>query len=123
VFSSGEIYDFKGKYSQNGTKTTSKADIPEAIVKESLELAITAYKAAGCSGMARVDCFLDNSNKLWLNEINPIPGFTHNSLYPSICRDNGLSGSHLADILIILGMARWRRQQQISRQSDLMRIH
>ena len=114
VFTSGGVYDFKGKYSENGTKTTPRANISEALVKEGIGLATAAYKAAGCSGMARVDCFLDGSNKIWLNEINPIPGFTHNSLYPSICRENGMSGSRLADLLIILGMARWRRQKKIT---------
>lgn len=114
VFASGSIYDFQGKYSENGIRTSPKACLTEEITQEGIKLASQAYKAAGCSGMARVDCFLDESNKLWLNEINPIPGFTHNSLYPSICRENHLPTSKLIDILIILAMARWRRQKKIT---------
>ncbi len=114
IMTSGEVYDYKGKYSEKATKTTTRASISDALVKESMNLALVAYKAAGCTGMARVDCFLDGSNKIWLNEINPIPGFTSNSLYPLICRDNGIAGTRLADLLIIMGMARWRQQKRIT---------
>ncbi len=115
VFSAGSIYDYEGKYSNHAMKTTPKTDLPPEIIQEGMALASEAYKAAGCTGMARVDCFLDKSNKILLNEINPIPGFTANSLYPGICRENGLSTSHLMDLLILLGMSRWRHQQRISK--------
>src|SRR5262249_29426145 len=86
-----------------------KAKLPDDIVHEGQEMVLKAYKAAGCCGMARIDTFLDVNNKLWLNEINPIPGFTKNSVYPLMCAENGLSGESLINVLIILGLERHRK--------------
>lgn len=77
-------------------------------------MARLSYKAAGCNGMARVDTFLDENNKFWLNEINPIPGFTGISLYPKMCEVNGLSKEQLADRLIILALHRLRQKNRMN---------
>lgn len=113
ICSNGEKYDFEGKYSDNGTETKAKADLPQELIEEGRFLAETAYKAIGCTGMARVDFFLDSNNKFWLNEINPIPGFTPNSLYPAICHENGLSYPALLDRLVISAMERVRQLARI----------
>lgn len=108
ILSSGKMYDYNSKYAADGFKTSYKADLPESLIEEGRELVRLAYKAAGCIGMARVDTFLDESNKFWLNEINPIPGFTGISLYPKMCEVNGLPGNELADRLIVLALQRFR---------------
>ncbi len=61
-----------------------------------------------CQGLARVDFFLDDSGKYWLNEINTIPGFTSISLYPAMCAANGLKGHDLIDKLIVLALEKKR---------------
>lgn len=109
ILTGGKIYQYEDKYGPHATKTVAKADLPYKLVEEGKLMAEMAYKAAGCCGMARVDFFLDDSNKFWLNEINPIPGFTKNSLFPKICEANGLSGNDLIDKLIVMALERNRQ--------------
>lgn len=115
VLTNGKLYDFEGKYSPNGVKTNPKADLSEDKIHEGMKLAHAAYQAVGCTGMSRVDFFLDSHENFWLNEINPIPGFTPNSLYPKICEVNGLSGKELLDRLIIYALERKRRNAILCR--------
>jgi UDP-N-acetylmuramate--alanine ligase len=109
VLTRGKVYDYEAKYGKEGMKTAACASIPSHLVEEGKRLALQAYQAAGCCGMARVDFFLDERNVYWLNEINPIPGFTAISLYPQICNYHGLSSSHLMDQLILLALERRRK--------------
>lgn len=115
IISQGQFYDFDAKYGSNGMKSNPKADLTSEQISEGMELALRAYKAIGCSGMARIDFFLDSKGKFWLNEINPIPGFTSLSLYPKICEVNGLGGKDLLDRLIILALERQRRNAILCR--------
>jgi UDP-N-acetylmuramate--alanine ligase len=110
ILASGKVYDYNSKYADDGFQTMYKADLPEYLIREGCEIASLSYKAAGCIGMARVDTFLDENNKFWLNEINPIPGFTGISLYPKMCEVNGLSKQGLADRLIVLALQHWRQK-------------
>ncbi len=84
VLTHGKVYTYEAKYGLKGFKTSSKADISVELIEQGRELALTCYRALGCEGMARIDFFLDEDGKYWLNEINPIPGFTEISLYPKI---------------------------------------
>lgn len=111
ICSEGKVYDYESKYGHNSTKTESVASISDEICAEGKRLAHRAYKVTGCTGMARIDFFLDQDGKLWLNEINPIPGFTSISLYPKICEAHGLDAAQLVDRLIILGLHRRRAQR------------
>lgn len=113
ICTEGKIYDYEGKYGDRAMKTNPKVDLPQELIEEGLFLAETAYKANGCTGMARVDFFLDQNGKLWLNEINPIPGFTCNSLYPSMCNANGLSYPDLIDWLAVLALERSRQLSRV----------
>ncbi|HEY4832075.1 MAG TPA: UDP-N-acetylmuramate--L-alanine ligase, partial [Waddliaceae bacterium] len=108
VLTNGEVYNYQMKYGENASETLYQVDLPEDILLEGIFLAKEAYKVVGCTGMARVDFFLDPQGKFWLNEINPIPGFTQNSLFPKICDINGLKGSGLIDRLIVLALERKR---------------
>lgn len=111
VLTGGKVYDYDMKYGPGGFGTTNYAEMPQEVREEGMYLAEWAYKAIGCQGMARVDFFLDKQNKFWLNEINPIPGFTGISLYPQICNANGLSTPALLDKLIVMGLERRRHQK------------
>lgn len=113
ISTAGHVYGYQNKYGQQAMGTIVQAELSEGLVEQGLALAKKAYQAVGCQGMARVDTFLDSDGIYWLNEINPIPGFTKNSLYPLMCAANGLSGSQLADRLIILGLHRRRTMDNL----------
>ena len=114
VLTNGNVYDYISKYGVEGTPTTPQAELGPELIEEGIYAAEMAYKAAGCAGMARVDFFLDQQNKYWLSEINPIPGFTSISLYPQICAVQGLPGRALMDRLIILALHKKREQTKIT---------
>lgn len=111
VLTGGRVYDFEAKYSSDGIGTTSCAVLSKELIEEGMALAEKAYKAVGCTGLARVDFFLDEEEKFWLNEINPIPGFTAISLYPQICAHHGLKTEELMDRLIVLALHRKRHEK------------
>lgn len=113
ILTGGKVYDYHGKYdSKDPIKAVPNALLSQEIIDLGMEWAKKAYKAAECKGMARVDFFLDSEGQLWLNEINPIPGFTKNSLYPQICAHNGMDGKMLASELIVLALQRKRHLQR-----------
>jgi len=107
VIPSGEFYDYRAKYIDGKSKLVIPAEIPEKVAGEIRRLAISAFKAIDCAGMARVDLFLERgSNKVYLNEINTIPGFTSVSMYPKLWEASGISYSELIDRLIELALER-----------------
>lgn len=117
ICASGEVYTYDSKYGPQSAKTTARSDLPQHLIEEGMGLAKAAYQAAGCCGMSRVDFFLDKDQKFWLNEINPIPGFTSISLFPKMCEVNGLSGQELINRLIVLAMESKRRKRCIENVS------
>lgn len=104
VCTNGKFYDYDLKYGKEASKVLDHAPLPLELEKQGMELAKRAYQAVGCTGFARVDFFLDGNHQFWLNEINPIPGFTKNSLYPRMAAFNGYAGASLMDKLVILGL-------------------
>lgn len=119
ILTDGAVYDYQAKYSKNGAKTTPRADLSPKVIEEGRELARQIYRLMGCSGMARIDFFLESNEIYWFNEVNPIPGFTVNSLYPQMCASNGLDGSSLMDKLIGLALHRRRRQDRIEKRAKV----
>jgi len=111
IVTNGKVYTYEGKYLSKEIQTKTKAAISDESLHEGMALAKSAYKIAGCQGLARVDFFLDEQGKYWFNEINPLPGFTSISLYPEICAANGLKGMDLIDRLIILSLEKKRTKQ------------
>ena len=79
------------------------ADLPEELSNKVRNIAKKAYKATDCKGLARVDFFVDDkNNKIYINEINTIPGFTQISMYPKLWEQMGINYSELLDKLIEL---------------------
>lgn len=115
ILADGLVYDFDSKYGPQGMKANPKADLSYEKIKEGMSMVLAAYRAIEGSGMARVDLFLDENQQFWINEINPIPGFTPISLYPKICEVNGISGKDLMNKLIILALQRKRRNKILCR--------
>jgi D-alanine-D-alanine ligase len=102
-----EFYDYTAKYLEEGSELFLPAKIARAETKRVQQLAIAAFKAVDCAGLARVDFLMDpKTRKIYLNEINTMPGFTSISMYPKMWAASGVKYSNLIEQLIQLGMER-----------------
>lgn len=107
IIPSNEFYDYEAKYLDGKSQLIIPADLPPETVEEVRRLAVAAFKAIDCSGMARVDFFLTrDTGEVLVNEINTIPGFTRFSMYPKLWEASGLSYGRLLDRLIELAIER-----------------
>jgi D-alanine-D-alanine ligase len=106
IVPAAEFYSYEAKYLDDSTRLIAPAALPEALTREVQELALAAYTAIDCAGMARVDFFLTPDGRPVLNEINTIPGFTRISMYPRLWQIAGLSYPDLIARLIALGLER-----------------
>jgi D-alanine-D-alanine ligase len=101
-----EFYDYEAKYIAGASELFIPARINKNILNEVSSIAAEAYKALGCSGMARVDFFVEDDGTILLNELNTIPGFTGISMYPKLFEASGIPYSELIDKLIQLAFER-----------------
>jgi D-alanine-D-alanine ligase len=102
-----QFYDFEAKYlDESSVKLDCPADLSPGVIAEVRELALRAFEAIGCEGLARVDCFVTETGKVILNEINTMPGFTRYSMYPRMWEQSGLEYPALIDELIQLALER-----------------
>lgn len=112
-----EFYDYKDKYIEGKTSFVIPAELRSSVVKEIQRISLEAYKAIDCSGMARVDFFLEEkTERILLNEINTIPGFTEISMYPKLWEASGLSFPELLETLIELGFERHQKKKRTWRK-------
>jgi len=103
-----EFYDYIAKYIDDRSELIIPADLPAELTKRVQELAIAAFQAVDCAGMARVDFLLDkDTGELYIGELNTIPGFTPISMYPKLWEASGISYSELIDRLIELALERY----------------
>jgi len=102
-----EFYDFEAKYlDEQGVELSCPADVPPQVAAEVRRLAAAAFDALGCEGLARVDCFYTDTGQVLINEINTMPGFTPQSMYPRMWAASGLEYAALIDELIALALER-----------------
>lgn len=102
-----DFYDFEAKYlAESDVELSCPAKLPDHVADEVCRIAVAAFEAAGCEGLARVDCFYTEHGDVILNEINTMPGFTPLSMYPKMWAESGLDYSSLIDELIQLALAR-----------------
>ena len=102
-----EFYDYEAKYIDAGSELILPAKISKSLQKEIQEMAIRGFQAVDCSGLARVDFLMDpKSEKLYINEVNTMPGFTSISMYPKLWGATGIPYPELIDRLIQLGLER-----------------
>lgn len=107
VVPSREFYDYRDKYLEGKTGFIIPARLPRLVIGKIRRLAIESFQALGCSGMARVDFFLEGgTGRLFVNEVNTIPGFTEISMYPRLWEASGLAFPRLVERLIELGLER-----------------
>ncbi len=106
------FYDYDSKYLTNDADFYIPAPISEEKREELLDMAKKAYSAALCEGLCRIDFFMDkNTQVIYFNEINTMPGFTAISLYPKLMKYDGIEASELLDRLIDLAVERSRRKR------------
>jgi D-alanine-D-alanine ligase len=118
IVPSAEFYDYAAKYLDEGSQLIIPAKLTKTESKRVRELAVAAFRAVDCSGLARVDFLMDpRSRKIYLNEINTMPGFTSISMYPKLWAASGVSYPELIERLIRLGTDRHaeKKRNQYSR--------
>jgi D-alanine-D-alanine ligase len=111
-----EFYDYEAKYLSEGSEAIIPAKLTKKQSRQVQEMAIRAFRACDCAGLARVDFLLEagSSGRLYLNEINTLPGFTSISMYPKLWEASGISYRDLLTRLIDLALQRKVEQEQIS---------
>ncbi|HEV3033538.1 MAG TPA: D-alanine--D-alanine ligase family protein [Solirubrobacteraceae bacterium] len=110
---SGEFYDFGAKYSPGGMELRVPARISASAREQVKRLAVGAFEAAGCEGLARVDFFVDGERVL-VNELNTMPGFTPTSVYAKLLAASGVAYPRLVDRLCRLALVRHERHRAYS---------
>ncbi len=106
-----EFYSYEAKYiDEDGAGLAIPAQLPKKTLRELQNLAIKAFQTLNLEGMARVDFFLTNKGKIYVNEVNTIPGFTKISMYPKLWSVSGISYTELIDRLIALAIQRHKRE-------------
>ena len=114
-----EFYDFRAKYLDNDSALLIPADLSAAVAEEVRRLAVAAFQAIDAAGMARVDFFVARDDgRVYVNEINTIPGFTAISMYPKLWEASGLPYPALVDRLITLALERWADRRRPPRADE-----
>jgi len=115
VIPTHEFYSYEAKYEDpQGASFQLPATLPEPLRARIMDLAVDAFQVVGAEGMARVDFFLERaSDRIFVNEINTIPGFTNISMYPKMCESAGLPFARLLDRLVELALERYGRQRSL----------
>jgi D-alanine-D-alanine ligase len=103
-------YDYEAKYTPGGMELVVPARISDQARERVRELAVTAFRLAGCSGLARADFFVDGDEVL-LNELNTMPGFTETSVYGELWARDGVSYPELCDRLVRIAIERFERER------------
>jgi D-alanine-D-alanine ligase len=113
IIPSNEFYDYNAKYIDNQSQIVIPANIPQDIAEEVRCQAVRAFLALDLSGLARVDFFLEKeTGKVYINEVNTLPGFTQISMYPKLWAASGIAYTDLLDRLIELAIERHADQQR-----------
>jgi D-alanine-D-alanine ligase len=117
ILPSDEFYSYNAKYIDGASGLLIPAPVSASQSEIIRSHAVKAYKAIDCAGMARVDFFIDkDTNEIFLNEMNTIPGFTSISMYPKLCEASGLSYASLVDELVQLALERQSERDQTERR-------
>jgi D-alanine-D-alanine ligase len=109
IVAHGDWYDYETKYADGGMELIVPAPLPDSQTAKLQELAVAAFKLAGCSGLARCDFFVEPDGRILVNEINTMPGFTVTSVYAKLWEAGELGYPELCDRLVRLALDRHAR--------------
>jgi D-alanine-D-alanine ligase len=112
-FGGVDWYDYSAKYDEGGMELIIPPRIPEGAAEKVQQLAVEAFVATECEGMARVDCFVEADGSVLINELNTIPGFTATSVYAKLFEASGIGYTELLDRLIRLARERHERRSRL----------
>ena len=119
IIAQKDFYSYDAKYrDENGAILELPANLSPELRKKIQTVAIQVFQVLGCEGMARVDCFLTKDQRIIVNEINTIPGFTKISMYPKLWELSGVSYPDLIHRLIQLALERYEREQRLQMSYD-----
>jgi D-alanine-D-alanine ligase len=114
-----EFYDYRAKYIDDRSEILIPADLSSQLRKQVRELAVKTFVLMDCAGLGRVDFFVDDKeNKVWVNEINTIPGFTSISMYPKMWEASGLPFEDLLANLVALALERFVDRERLETVYD-----
>jgi len=115
IIPGNEFYDYNAKYESEGSQLLIPARLDAAMLQQVRDLAVQAFQALECEGLARVDFLLDgDTNAIFLNEINTMPGFTRISMYPKLWEASGIAYPDLVHRLLELAIERYAERQENS---------
>lgn len=117
-----QFYDYVAKYISDDSELIIPAEVEPAVAGRARAMALRAYQAIDCAGLARVDLLMDkDSGRLYINELNTIPGFTAISMYPKLWQATGITYSELLDRLVELALERHEEKEKLERAYDVKR--
>ena len=108
-----EWYDFASKYEEGGMDLVIPPDLPDAVIEAVQRVAVEAFRVTECEGMARADCFVVAGDRVVVNELNTIPGFTSTSVYAKLFEASGVPYDELLQRLIELALERQERRSKL----------
>jgi len=114
VVTHNEWYDYEAKYDEGEMNLVVPARITPDQTARVQQLAVQAFVATECEGMARVDCFVTGDGEVLINELNTIPGFTSTSVYAKLFEASGIPYPELLDRLVELALERYERRSKLS---------
>ena len=104
-----DFYTYEAKYEDRGTELLVPAELDAETARRVQDYAVRAYRSLDCAGLARVDCFVDD-DRIWVNEVNTLPGFTPISMYPRLWQEAGVSYSQLITRLVEFALERHQQE-------------
>jgi D-alanine-D-alanine ligase len=111
VLNGADWYDYEAKYTPGAMDLVVPARLPEAVLDEVRRLAVDTFVRVGCSGLARVDFFVEGGGRVLVNELNTMPGFTQTSVYPKLWEASGVPFPELCDRLLALALERFEAER------------
>jgi D-alanine-D-alanine ligase len=111
VLQGAEWYDYEAKYRPGGMELVAPARLPEHVLAEIRRLACDTFVRVGCAGLARVDFFVEDAERVLVNELNTMPGFTATSVYPKLWEASGVAFPELCDRLLALAIERFAAER------------
>jgi D-alanine-D-alanine ligase len=111
ILAHADWYDYEAKYTPGGMELIVPPRLGEGVIEQVRALAVEVYRSVGCSGFARADFFVEDGERVLINELNTIPGFTQTSGFPKMFAASGVPFTELLDRLLELGLERYREER------------